>query len=426
MKRTGLLYAFVLSLAIGLAAASCLNHDLFNKETYRYYIRVNYPVDTLETDHPWTLTRRVSVPVFANVSDNSIGEVRIYNANPQSDTDAEMIARANISPGGSATVTFDVAQTQSTMYAVLVSRSGNYYMQSFSPYMGATTFSDSDAKVVTELPEPKLQTFTYLYESTFPTPDDFDYNDLVMRISRDAPQPNILQLRVTLAAAGSLNKMAGAIRLPGVRYEDVERVEIEEGHPFIDDYPQKLTMLSVDGPLARSRSGEAVICLFEDAHYALTHSVDEQGVLTYQPCNTDPFPDGKASTAADVQTRTYNIYLNIGVSTDSLLLGNLDPFIIEANTQINFEVHGYKYKFSEVMWEYLGDDKQSLDDYMAWSLVIPSGTFRYPVEAVPLGTFHNGELYGAYGRISHSFGEWCRNYRKAYDWWQYPNSALVY
>lgn len=426
MSYKGTLYSFVLALGVGLIVSSCLRQDLFNKDTYRYYVRVNYPVDTLEADHPWTLTRRVTVPVFADVSDNSISGVRIYSSNPQTDADAEIVAQADLSPGGSTTLTFDVAQTQGDLYAVLVGRMGRYYMVTYNSKQGAITFSGLDTKVFTNLPEPRLQSFTYLYESTFPTPDDFDYNDLVLRITRDAPQPNILQLRVTLDAVGCSKKVAGAIRLPGIRYEDVERVEIEEGHPFIEDYPLQQTIISDNGPLGRSRTGEAVICLFEDAHYALSKTVNEQGVLAYLPYNTDPYPDGIKTAKMEAQTRTYNIYMKIGVSIDSLQLGNLDPFIIERNGQIYFEVHTYKYKFSEVLWEYLGDDKKSYDDYLAWSLVIPSSTFRYPIEEVALGTYRDGELYGAYGHKGHSFGEWGRNYRRAYDWWLYPNNALVY
>lgn len=427
MKHKGLLFSFPLALAAGLIAASCKEQNLFNKDTYRYNIHINYPVDTLDIDHPWTLLKRITIPVLADVSDNSISEVRLFNAHPLNDANAEMVAYSPIAPGGTARLTFDVAQTQDAMYAMLVGRSEKCYVVPFYSNQGIINFSGSDMKEYAKCPDPILQTFTYVYESSFPTPDDFDYNDLVMRVSSWAPEPNVLQVRVTLAAAGCGKKMAGAIRLPGIRYEDVEHVEIEEGYDFIEDYPQQKTLLNADNNnMLRSRSGEAVLCLFEDAHYALSGTVNELGVLTYKTLNTDPYPDGEKAETVPIKSRTYNIYMNIGVKTDSLLLGNLDPFIIERSGQIYFEVHTYKYKFSEVVWEYLGDDKRSYDDYLAWALAIPSATFRYSVEEVPLGTYRDGELYGAYGTKHHSFGEWARDYHKAYDWWKYPNSALVY
>ena len=426
MRATRIFFCFVWALLACLGVTSCGEQDLFNKDLYRYYVRTNYPVDTLEADHPWTLLSRYSLSVFADVSDNSISEVRIFTAHPQDNASAVMVAQADISKGGRATLTFDVAQTQGTMYAVLVARSGKYYVLPFSPTQASISFSSADTREYTSLPEPKLQTFTYLFETSFPTAEDFDYNDVVLRITREVPQQNILQLRVTLAAVGCYKKVAGAIRLPGISYEDVDHVEIEEGKAFVEDYPQMLTKLDVNGPLGRARNGEAVICLFEDAHYALNNTPDESDVIAYIPYNTDLFPDGETAANVDEQTRTYNIFLKVGVNVQGLLLADLDPFVIEDYSQINFEVHTYKYKFSEVMWEYLGDDKQAYDDYLAWALAIPSGTFRYPIEKVPLGTYHNGELYGAYGQKGHSFGEWGRNYRMALDWWLHPNSALVF
>lgn len=417
---------FSLFLASCLFLSSCYKQDLFNKELYRQVVRTNYPVDTLGADHPWTLLQRVTVPVFADIADNSIAEVRIYDTHPLTSPSAEMVARADISPGGRVTMTFDVAKTQGDMYAVLVGRSGKSYVTPFYSNQGVVNFSGSETKVCTDLPEPRPQTFTYVYESSFPTPDDFDYNDLVMRISRTAPQPNILQLRVTLSAVGCFKKIAGAIRLPGIRYDDVEYVDIEGGESFIEDYPQLFSFFNTDSPLDRSRNGEAVVCLFEDAHFALSRSTNDIGVITHVPYNTVLFPDSTTAATVDEQTRTYNIYLKLGVDADSILLADLDPFIIENYNEINFEVHTYQYKFSEVLWEYLGSDKQAYDDYLAWALLIPSGTFRYPVEEMPLGTYRNGELYGAYGRRGHSFGEWARDYRIAYDWWLYPNASIVY
>lgn len=426
MKNKGIVFSLSAVLAAAVTAMSCHEKDLFDKDTYRYYVHLSYPVDTLAADHPWTLLRRISIPVIADAADNSISEVRIYNAHPFTEANAETVAQATVAPGETAKLTFDVAQTQEVMYAMLVGRSGKCYITPFTASQGTVNFSGGKTKTYDMVPEPRMQTFTYLYESSFPAADDFDYNDLVLRLSRSNPQPNILQLRVTLAAAGCSKKVAGAIRLPGIRYEDVERVEIEEGYPFIESYPQLKNILNTDEPVCRSRSGEAVVCLFEDAHYALSATVNELGVLTYMPYNTNPYPDGKTSQKVPLKTRTYNIYTKIGVSTDSLLLGNLDPFIIERSGEVYFEVHTYKHKFSEVLWEYLGDDKRSYDDYLSWALTIPSATFRYPVEEVPLGTHRDGELYGAYGTKGHSFGEWVRNSQVAYDWWQHPNTALIY
>ena len=406
---------------------SCDKKELFDKELYRYYIKSNYPVDTLEIDHPWTLIQRYHVAVTANVKDDNIRELRLYSGHPTLGDGSQSLAQANITTGETVTVSYDIAQTATgTLYAALVTREGTTYVTPFAIGQESVNFSSGQITTLSIMPVTDWQTFTYLFESSFPTPDDFDYNDIVMRIARYAPRNNNLQIRVTLSAVGSFKQVAGAIRLPGIDYDKVESVTIIEGKPFDDKYPYNYRKISMSDNLARGRSGEAVIRLFEDAHWSLKSEVDELGAVTYKPINTELFADEDTVTTMPEQTRTYNILLKDGVNADSIRLDDLDPFIIQNNANINFEVHTYKYKFEEVIWEYLGADKQAYDDYLAWALVIPDNKFLYPVEQVPIGTYRNGELYGAYGQYMHSFGQWARNYRVARDWWQYPNKALVY
>ena len=70
MKHTTILF-FSLSLLALTAIVSCHKDQLFDKELYRYYVKSNYPVDTLESDHPWTLLQRYHVAVTADVWDCS-------------------------------------------------------------------------------------------------------------------------------------------------------------------------------------------------------------------------------------------------------------------------------------------------------------------------------------------------------------------
>jgi len=409
---------------------SCGKDDLFNKELYRYFIQSTYPVDTLESDHPWTLLSRHWVNVTADISDSGIRELRLYDDDPAYGIETQLLAQSDITPGKTVTVSYDLALTNhGTMYAALVTRDGPTYVTPFKVGQDSVKFASGQTKRLSYMPVTAQQTFTYLFESSFPTPDDFDYNDVVLRISRNAPRSNNLQITVTLAAAGCKKQVAAAIRLPGVSYDQVSFVNILEGTPFDDGFPYAYTKIDVDGTLARGRSGEAVIRLFEDAHWSMKRGVDEMGAVVYEPYNTGlKNPDGTPDTLTTmpVLTRTYNIFLRDGANADSLRLADLDPFIIETNTTIRFEVHTYKHKFQEVIWQYMGDDKSAYEDYLAWALVIPDGKFRYPLEEMPLGTFRNKELYGAYGLLNHSFGQWARNYRKSYDWWMHPNDALVY
>lgn len=406
---------------------SCGEDQLFNKELYRYFIQTTYPVDTLESDHPWTLLKRHHVAVTANINDSDIRELRIYDADPNLGDGSQLVGQSDITTGVTATVAYDMAQTATnTMYAALVTSDGITYVMPFALGQESVRFTKSQTKTLKSMPKTSNQTFTYLFESSFPTPEDFDYNDVVLRISRFAPRSNNLQITVTLAAAGCSKQVAAAIRLPGVSYDQVQLVNIMEKKSFDNDYPYNLRKINDTGNLVRGRNGDAVIRLFEDAHWSMMHEKEETGVILYKPCNTKHYEGSDTVEQVPLQTRTFNIYFKEGANADSLRLADLDPFIIESNTAINFEVHTYRYKFEEVLWEYLGGDGKTYDDYLAWALLIPDADFRYPLETVPLGYFRNGELYGAYGLINHSFGQWGRNYKVAQDWWHHPNRTLVY
>ncbi len=430
MKQKLIFLYLAMASTVVTVMMSCGKDELFNKELYRYVVKTAYPVDTLESDHPWTLLHRYWVNVTADINDNGIRELRLYDDNPMLGDITQMLAQSDITPGQTATVAYDLAQTKSgTLYAALVTRDGPTYITPFMVGQDLVKFSGSQTRRLSYMPMTAEQTFTYLFESSFPTPDDFDYNDLVLRISRSAPRSNNLRITVTLVAAGCEKQVAAAIRLPGVSYEQVQLVNIAERAPFDKDYPYAYTKIDVDGNVARARSGEAVIRLFEDAHWSMKSSLDELGAVYYMPFNTArPTADGTPDslTTVPVMTRTFDIYLRDGANADSLRLADLDPFIIESNQAIHFEVHTYKHKFQEVIWQYMGDDKTAYDDFLAWALVIPDASFRHSLEGMPLGTYRNGELFGAYGLLNHSFGQWARNYRTSYDWWMHPNEALVY
>ena len=70
---------------------SCGKDELFDKERYRFFIQATYPVDTLESDHPWTLLTRHWVSVTANINDTGIRELRLYDDNPIYGTSARFV-----------------------------------------------------------------------------------------------------------------------------------------------------------------------------------------------------------------------------------------------------------------------------------------------------------------------------------------------
>lgn len=421
-KMSGMAAAIVMGIA--LTATSC-RKNYFNKENYVAYTHGLYPVDTLDESHDWNLLQRKRVRVSADVKIDDMARLQILNANPYYDGTAEVLVERTVSYGDERWLIFEVPFTQQRLYAAIVTTSGRYYVREFDASQQEIRFSDGTIIDEGDMITPGNQTFTYLFEESFPIPSDFDYNDVVLRISKSVPASNVLKLRVRLSAVGASNTLGAAIRLPGIAYKDVEEVTIDEGRAFDHDYPMQRLRLKGSANLGKSRNGEAVLNLFENAHWCMNPETDIMGTIAAINYNTRHYSDD-GNKIVSQKTRNFTITLKNTVDVSGMQLSELDPFVIAPYSGVNFEIHTYPYKFEEVYWEYMGDDKRAYDDQLAWALLIPDGRFRYALEDTPIGTFRNGEFFGAYSKYQHSFGEWCHNHLSATDWWQNPTKSLVY
>ena len=425
IKRIHLMRLLFPLIALLAIASSCRDKNYFDKENYQRITHGIYPVDTLDESHDWNLIRSSVVQVTTNGGLSDVSSVQILSGNPYSGL-VEVLGSKKAGPGEKVRFTIDFPITQETLYAAAVTSSGKYYVKEFSVDKHEVQFADGGIIGNGDFVAPANQKITYLFEESFPEPTDFDFNDVVLRISKSAPETNLLCLTVTLAAAGASKPIAGAIRLRNVDYSQVEEVTIAEEQRMDDDYPMMRTKLRSDFNLSEGSYGEAVINLFEDAHWSLGHEKDDIGIIKTLKYNTMHYAKEDVSAIVQQQTRTYNIRLKEGVDATMLSMSSLDPFIITPYNGVNFEIHTHQFKFSEVLWSYLGKDKTAYDDHLAWALAIPDPLFRYPIEEMPLGTYRNGEIFGAYGKYMHSFGEWGRNQYAATDWWQYPSSSMGY
>jgi hypothetical protein len=63
----------------------------------------------------------------------------------------------------------------------------------------------------------KAQTYSFLFEENYPEPGDYDYNDVVLRISQERIAENKISVNVTISAVGAAKQIAGCIRLVGYR-----------------------------------------------------------------------------------------------------------------------------------------------------------------------------------------------------------------
>lgn len=100
--------------------------------------------------------------------------------------------------------------------------------------------------------EPKAQTFTYLYEASFPEPGDFDYNDVVMRVTKSYGLASyVVLLTVKLEAVGIRKQVAAGIHLGGVKYDDIYKVELVSRQKLDNDYPMPRRYIQSNDHLMR-------------------------------------------------------------------------------------------------------------------------------------------------------------------------------
>ena len=419
-RNTMLLALLGVTLLAGVTG-SC-EKNVFSKEEYQELVQGIYPVDTVDVNHDWNLLKSIEVTVMADAATgtDSIVRIELLTANPYKSKNAEIAARRNTSPGGKVTLRADIPNTQTQLWAAAVTRNERYYVKAFPVESSLVSFSSGTVESQGGLNPTQPQTFTYLFENTFPVPDDFDYNDIVLRMSMTATSATTLRLKVD--AVGTLYQTAAAVRLVGVPYNMVEEVAVEEDMPFDNRYPMMHTMLEEDKVWFEANNGEAVVYLFEDAHWTMRRELDATGGIKRRYYNTEITKgDTETSATTDARTRNYIIKLREGFNASTLRLADMDPFIIEGYNGGNYEVHTFPYKLSEVVWNYLGGTKDAFDDYFAWGLLVPSSDFRYTLEGASLGTFRNGVNSGVYSIYGHSFGEWARDHEHATDWWEHPN-----
>ena len=274
--------------------------------------------------------------------------------------------------------------------------------------------------------EPTQQTFTYLFEEGFPLPGDFDFNDLVLRVSKSATNLSYqVDLKVTVDAVGAERSYAAALHLAGIKYDDVESVEILEGEPMDVGYPLRRMTIDSDKTLLKSRNGEAVINLFESGHYVMNHQLNEVGSIQLLDYNTTKVVKEGTSDIVPTVSRTYRISFKNRDVSRNLTFDQIDPFLIQDYNGGLWEIHTYRYKFDEVLKSVFNGKTEFYNNHISWGIVIPKGDFRYPVEGMSLGTYNSktGETFGPYTR----FADWMKDHTQNQDWYKWiAYSQLLY
>lgn len=431
MKKSGLLTIVFFCMFALLSIESCRT-DLYDKEQYEKFIKYMSPVDSVDQRHEWKLTGSYSYYVTADAGEN-IRKVLLLDANPLSNHTVNVLNQASITDGASMWISAIVPLAQTKLYAALVSEDGQYYVTSFNSSQTNINFSYTSPKTPSLLTL-QPQTFTYIYEKDIPLVDDYDYNDIVLRMSitKDEDTPKQAIVNVTLVAVGCTTQVAAYLRLLDCTYDDVNDVKTADGKTFNDNLPAASKSLVNNWDLfIKGRNNQAVICLFADAHWAMDDNQnlsENGGTFTRKYYNTDPDGDYEHYDTKAYRKQSYIITFKDEKKAREFTLDDLDPFIVTIYNGGRYETHLDNLKFAQVLYPY--PLEQDIKD-LPWALEIPSESFQHPKEGIQIGFRERTEsgavsMYGAYSTIGHSFGEWVENCESFLDWYNYPEKELVW
>lgn len=416
MKRQVITFSILAAMLL-LAASSC-KKEQFDQELYNSLVDKLFRVDGIDEKHDWLLTKDDTITV--KTPDNRIYSIQLLTGNPRTATRAE-IAAEGVCYGNQVTLAYTVPIVSTLVYVTALDNNGNYLgykIVSFGTKEIELTVDDLDP-FGGGFKKPDYQTFTYVYTADFPVPSDasFDYNDMVLRISKKTPDLSnslSVDLTVTLSAVGTKEPYAAAIQLVDVKYDDISSVTIVEGELMDKGYPFMRSVLKSEEPLVRGRNGEAVINLFECSHWTYSKEKTEVGSVLCRYFNVMRTTTEYESINGNPITVTYRINFKSREKARMLTFDRIDPFMIHQYNASNYEIHTYPHKFDEVLVHYI-TLREAFDNHLSWCVTIPKGDFLYPIEGAKLCSFNNviGETFGPY----EGFAGWLRNHNSNLNWY---------
>ena len=414
----------------GLLLTSC-SKNVFNEDDYNRIIDEASPIDSVDANHNWELTQDLSFVVKADVNVGAKA-VLLLSDNPLTELNSEVMAQSAIEDGGQVTLKATVPTRYSWLYAALVDANGLYTVVSFPVSSEVISFEHvaSGSKQKSRKAQLEQQKLVYCFEEEMPEPGDYDYNDLVLRLSREIVNSRHMKIEVELAAVGGSKQLAAGLRLVGYQAEDIDSVTIEGGGSFdLGGHKYNVPLEKMASPmwdsnslLQAGRNGEAVLYLFEDAHWAMGEDLDVVNqIFQRKKYNVSK---GESSSMVILPTRTeiYHVYFKEGKNVDNFTASMFDPFILSPFYAMIWEVHCFRDREAQLTREYTLTKSKNLP----WALMIPYASFRYPLEGVNIGFSKQGALFGAYMNKGCSFGEWAKDHTKCLDWYTSPTYNQIF
>ena len=422
--RKSLIITIIACVATTVSMVSC-DKNVYDEKRHGELIHYFSSVDSVDQQHMWLLSQtkilRYQVPAGGNYQ-----QLHVYSANPLTNSKAELMNSIFVSDGQTGTLSLNVPYQVATLYVALEDGVGNYAVAAISSSQSSIDFADvTTGRALSSL---KPQTYTYLFEENYPEPGDYDYNDVVLRVSQQRTAQNQMTIGVTMAAVGAVKQIAGCIRLVGYKYQDIDSVYTTTGASFNDGinkqilYFHKETDLLIEG-----RNHEAVLNLFCDAHWAMAFSPSaDYGLFKRKKYNVTTESSDDAQLRS-TRTLYYVVTFKDATALDNFTAETLDPFILTDYNAGTWETHTEQFKSAQVLHEYFVPSFKDLP----WALMVPDADFKYPLEGTEIGYRKKTEsgvvaMFGAYTTIGHSFGEWAEDHNSYLDWYLYPNTQLTY
>ena len=411
-----------------IVVSGCVRNQ-FDQQRYEEIVEEESPTPNVDENHDWMMSTIMTLVVDPSGVDN-VNLVRIFTDNPAETDFAEVVDEAYSSGDNKIVMNISYPIRLETLYAAAVDSEDYYTIVSFNPNSSSSINFANPIVKHQKMPYHYLyQTYEYLYEEEYPQPGDYDFNDVVLRISMERSSDIQLRFNVQLAAVGGTKQMGAAIRLAGYKYNEIESVKTVDNASFditgVGELPDMYrTMIQDKSLLQQSMNGEAVLNLFADAHWATgDRIISDNGSITRKRYNVSYEKSDDYGTFYPREI-TYIVTFKNGVDISSLTLDGLDPFIIEEYNGNKYEVHTHKYSKAQVLWPNPSSDAHNLP----WAFCVPYDKFYWPLHDVAIGFQAKSKRYsyGAYPYLGRSFGEWAADRTKCLDWYLYPDKYEVY
>ena len=427
MKVKKIYFAGWMLLASGvIATTQACSKDVYDEDEYEKLVVLMQPVDTIDANHDWKLTATHTIAVDASGVSVGAERLQILSANPAAGQSASILGQYDFVDGEKKDITFCAPSAASNFYAALVDVNGAYTIARFASADRTVDFSTPVATRATVNQRLlALQAYNYCFEEEAPQPGDYDYNDVVLNISQERTSRNQITLNVTLSAVGCEDKIGAAIHLIGYHYNDIDSIVTTDGTTFDDGYEKEYpVMIKGNDLLLRGFNDEAIINVFEDAHWATGDAKkNEYGILERLYYNVSK-SSGDEYGIVSPRTISYVITFKDPSSLDAFTLYSIDPFIITEYNGSFWEIHSHtEHAGDELLHNYSLNTKVKI---LPWSLIVPTSGFRYPLQGVNMGFYKENVLFGAYMTRGHSFGEWASNRHISQDWYEYPTNNQVF